>query len=409
MNIYKRENYLKKIRGFYNDDETIKVIVGIRRCGKSYLLKNIITELKESGINDNDIINIQLDKRPYKNIKTPDELETLIDSKINDDNFKYLFIDEIQNVKGFETLIDAYRSEGNISIFITGSNSYLLSGELVTKLTGRKIEIEMLPLTFYEYIDMKKFYNKDINPNYYVEFQEYIRQGGFPGSIKFDNFDDKMRYTQNIIKDIFKKDIKPNEKIKNPNLFNSIQNYVINNYGSMLSINSIKEYYNSKKINVDERTIQRYIDILENAKIIYKCSAFDIKSKSVLNGERKYYLADTSIYFAMNTDNRINYGPVLENILHNYLISKDYKLNVRKIGKLECDFIARSGNENYYYLQVSKNIDDEKTFNREYRPFYEIKDMYPRYLFILDIIMQENVDGINNINIVDFILKNREL
>lgn len=218
-----------------------------------------------------------------------------------------------------------------------------------------------------------------------------------------------MRYTQNIIKDIFKKDIKPNEKIKNPNLFNSIQNYVINNYGSMLSINSIKEYYNSKKINIDERTIKRYIDILENAKIIYKCNAFDIKSKSVLNGERKYYLADTSIYFALNTDNRINYGPVLENILHNYLISKDYKLSVGKIGKLECDFIARRGNENYYYLQVSKNIDDEKTYDREYRPFYEIKDMYPRYLFILDIIMQENVDGINNINIVDFILNNKEL
>lgn len=125
----------------------------------------------------------------------------------------------------------------------------------------------MLPLTFYEYIDMKKFYNKDINQNYYVEFQEYIRQGGFPGSIKFDNLDDKMRYTQNIIKDIFKKDIKPNEKIKNPNLFNSIQNYVINNYGSMLSINSIKEYYNSKKINIDERTIKRYLNILENAKL----------------------------------------------------------------------------------------------------------------------------------------------
>ena len=211
MNIYKRENYLKKI----------KVIVGIRRCGKSYLLKSIISELKEMGINDSDIINIELDKRPNKNIKTPDELEKLIDSKITDNNFKYLFIDEIQNVKGFEELIDGYRSEGNISIFLTGSNSYLLSGELATKLTGRKIEIEMLPLTFYEYLDMKKFYNKEINSNYYLEFQDYIRQGGFPGSMKFDNIEDKMRYTQNVIKDIFKKDIKPNEKIKNPELFNS--------------------------------------------------------------------------------------------------------------------------------------------------------------------------------------------
>ena len=336
MKIYKRENYLKKIRGFYNDDETIKVITGIRRCGKSYLLKSIIEELKNDGIKDEDIINIELDKRPNKSIKTPDMLEKLIDSKINDDNFKYLFIDEIQNVKGFEELIDAYRSEGNISIFITGSNSYLLSGELVTKLTGRKIEIEMFPLTFFEYVDMKKFYKKEINSNYYLEFTDYIRQGGFPGAIKFDNLEDKMRYTQNIIKDILKKDIKPNEKIKDIELFELIQKFVINNYGSMISVNSIKEYYNSKNMNIDERTIQRYINILENAKIIYRCDCF----------ERKYYLADTSIFFAMNTDNRINYGPVLENILHNYLVSKDYQLSVGKIGKLECDFIARKGNDN---------------------------------------------------------------
>ena len=154
MRIYKRESYLKKIRGFYDDDETIKVITGIRRCGKSFFLKNIIEELKEQGKKDKDIIVIKLDKRPYKNIKTPEQLEKVIDSKIVDEDFKYLFIDEIQNVKGFETLIDAYRSEGNISIFITRSNSYLLSGELVTKLTGRKIEIEMLPLDLSSYTNL---------------------------------------------------------------------------------------------------------------------------------------------------------------------------------------------------------------------------------------------------------------
>ena len=149
--------------------------------------------------------------------------------------------------------------------------------------------------------------------------------------------------------------------------------------------------------------------LLENAKIIYPCDTFDIKSKMVLNRERKYYLADTSIYFAFNTDNRINYGPVLENILHNYLLSKDYHLSVGKIGKLECDFIARKGIDNYYYIQVSKNIEDDKTSAREYRPFYEIKDMYPRYLFLLDFIFKKNVDGINNVNIVDFMYNNEEL
>ena len=409
MKVYKREIYLKKIRGFYDDPETIKVITGIRRCGKSFLLDMIKSELQDKGIKEKDIIDIKLDKRPYKSIKTPDALENLIESKITDKSFKYLFIDEIQNVKGFEPIIEAYRTEGNISIFITGSNSYLLSGELVTKLTGRKIEIEMLPLNFYEYVEMKKFYKKSINDNIYLEFNEYIKNGGFPGAIKYDNIEDKIRYVQNIILDIFNKDIKPNEKIKNKDLFDSIQKFVVNNFGSMISISSIKEYYNSKNISIDDRTIERYITILENSKILNRCDAFDIKSKEVLNGERKYYLADTSIYFSQNTDNRINYGPILENIIYNYLIGKDYKLSVGKIGKLECDFIARKGNENYFYIQVSKNIDDQKTEEREYKPFYEIRDMYPRYLFLMDFIFKENVDGINNVNIVDFIINNKEL
>lgn len=267
----------------------------------------------------------------------------------------------------------------------------------------------MLPLTFYEYIEMKKFYKKEINNNIYLEFQEYIKNGGFLGAIKFDRIEDKKRYVQNIIPDIFNKDIKPNKKIKNQDLFNLIQKFVINNFGSMISISSIKKYYEGLDIKIDDRTISKYLEILVSAKILYKCDAFDIKSKEVLKGERKYYLADTSIYFSQNTDNRVNYGPILENILHNYLLSKDYSLSVGKIGKLECDFIARKGDEKYYYIQVSKNIDDEKTQKREYKPFYEIKDMYPRYLFLMDFVLKNNVDGINNVNIVDFIIDNKDL
>ena len=192
-------------------------------------------------------------------------------------------------------------------------------------------------------------------------------------------------------------------------MFRNIQDFVVGNFGHLISVKSIKDYYNGKNINIDERTINRYIQILENAKILYRCDIFDIKSKSVLDGERKYYLADLSIYFARNSDNRINYGPVLENVLHNYLLSKDYSLSVGRIGDLECDFIARKGNDDYFYLQVSKNIDDEKTAKREYQPFYEIQEMYPRYLFVLDMILQKNIEGIKNVNIVDFIYKNLEL
>lgn len=407
--LYKRELYLNKIRGFYSDAETIKVITGIRRCGKSSLLETIVEELKENGIEEKNIIEINLDKRPYKNVKTPEQLDKLIASFITDDDFKYIFIDEIQNVIGFEETIESYRSEKNYSIFITGSNSYLLSGELVTKLTGRKIEIEMLPLNFYEYIDMKKFLNIQTKDSIYEEFEQYIREGGFPGALNYNNEQDRKLYVQNILDDIFIKDIKVNQKIKNSENFKNIQRYIINNFGSMISASSIQKYYNSINISLDIRTIEKYIKVLSDAKIIYPCNTFDIKSKISLSGEKKYYLADLSIYFLYNTDNRINYGPVLENILHNYLISKGYSLSVGKIGKLEVDFIARYQNDNYFYIQVSKNIDDDKTAEREYRPFYDIKDMYPRYLFLLDLIIKDNIDGIKNVNIAKFIANNQDL
>lgn len=406
--IYKRENYLNKIRGFYKDD-MIKVISGIRRCGKSFFLKSIIQELLENGINEKDIIYIELDKKGYKDIKTSKQLEKVIDEKIIDDDFKYLFIDEIQNVKDFESLINSYREEGNISIFITGSNSYLLSGELVTKLTGRYIEIEMMTLSFYEYVDMKKFLNKNVNENIYLEFEEYIRNGGFPKSLYYDNYEEKITYTSSVINQIFDKDIKTSNKIKDKALFERIEKFIINNFGAVISIKNIYNYLkNEVKINVDRRTIKRYLNILEKAKIIYSCDLFDIKSKSVLKGEKKYYLADLSIYYSQNTDNRINYGPVLENVMYSYLKSKNYKLAVGYIGKLECDFIARANYDDYYYIQISKDISDKDTEEREYRPFYMIKELYPRYLFTMDMLLQKR-DGVKHENIVDFIYNNKIL
>ena len=406
--IYKREDYLKKIRGFYNDD-MIKVISGIRRCGKSFFLKSIIQELLENGVNEKDIIYIELDKKDYKNIKTSKQLEKVIDKQITDKAFKYLFIDEIQNVKGFETLINSYREEGNISIFITGSNSYLLSGELVTKLTGRYIEIEMMTLSFYEYVDMKKFLNKSVNENIYLEFEEYVRNGGFPKSLYYDNYEKKITYTSSVINQIFEKDIKTSNRINDKALFEIIEKFIVNNFGAVISIKNIYNYLkNTVKINADRRTIKRYLDILEKAKIIYSCDLFDIKSKSVLKGEKKYYLADLSIYYSLNTDNRINYGPVLENVMYSYLKSKNYKLSVGYIGKLECDFIARENYDNYYYIQVSKDISNPETEEREYKPFYMIKDSYPRYLFTMDMLLQKR-DGINHLNIVDFIYNNNNL
>ncbi len=405
--LYVREYYLDKIRGFY-DSDLIKVISGIRRCGKSCFMLSIMEDLKARGVKDKDIIYLNLDKRGYKNIKKPNQLEETLDSLITDKDFKYIFIDEVQNVKNYEEVVNAFREEGNFSIFITGSNSYLLSGELATKLTGRYIEVEMFTLSFYEFLDMKKFLNKPISSNLFEEFNEYIKFGGFPKILEFDREEDKQTYISNVISQIMDKDIKTHRRIKNKSLFEKIKTYIINNFGATTSLPSIEKYLKEKEhTSIKRETINRYIEVLENAKIIYKCPRFDIKSKKSLKSEQKYYLSDLGIYFATNVDTRINYGPVLENILFIYLKMKNYQVSVGKIGKLECDFIIRKNSE-YFYSQVAMTIMDEKTANREYEPFSHITDNYKKYLFTLDQLMQ-NRDGIINTNLIEFIRNNSEL
>ena len=405
--IYVREYYLNKIKGFYNSD-LIKVISGIRRCGKSYFMLSIMEDLKSQGVKEKDIIYLNLDKRGFKSIKTPEALEQVIASFITDNDFKYIFIDEVQNVKNYEEVINGFREDGNCSIFITGSNSYLLSGELATKLTGRYIEIEMFTLSFYEFLDMKKFLNKQVSSSIMEEFEEYIKFGGFPKILEFDKIEDKQTYVNNVISQIMEKDIKRHRRIKNKSLFEKIKTYVINNFGATTNLSNIEKYFREKEnIAITRETINNYIEILENAKIIYKCPRFDIKSKKSLSGEQKYYLADLGIYFATNVDARINYGPVLENILYTYLKMKDYKISVGKIGKLECDFIIRKNNE-YFYAQVAMTILDEKTADREFEPFTHIRDNYKKYLFTIDQLLQ-NRNGILNLNLIDFIRENKDL
>lgn len=377
MILYKREKYLSKMRAFFHDDDLIKVITGIRRCGKSSLMQTIAEELKGDGIAESNIIYIDLDKRGYKSIRSAEQLDALIESATQAKGMKYLFIDEIQNVEGFEEVINGFRSEGDYSIFITGSNSYLLSGELVTKLTGRYLEFEMFPLTFDEYEDMKKFYGRDIDANAEIELNHYILEGGFPRAIKIDNLSDKRTYVRGIIDEIFEKDIKRRVKIKDVQSFELVRNYIINNFGATTSINSLHEALLKNGMAISRQTVTRYIKTLVDAKILYKCKRFDMKSKKALSGEQKYYVADLSFYYAMNTDNRINYGPALENIVYLYARSLDYAVSVGRIGKLECDFILRDGNMDYSYVQVAyKMLQSKDTEDREYRPLESIRDNY---------------------------------
>lgn len=408
MEYYPREHYLKRIRPFYHDCELIKVLTGVRRCGKSTILNLIKKELEASGIKKEQIIDINLDKKGYKSIKTPEALEKKIEELAAGEGFYYLFIDEIQNVAGFEEVINAFREDGNYSIFITGSNSYLLSGELITKLTGRYLEFEIHTLDFGEFIEMKQFYQKTVNSNLIIELDEFILNGGFPYAIQLDDADAKRAYIENVIREIVGKDIRQKAKVRHLSVFERVMNFVINNFGAPINVKKIRKYFHDQeKTNINENTIARYLQILENAKIIKSCPRFDMKSKHSLTGEKKYYLADLSLFFTRNTDNRINYGPVLENIVFNYAESRNYSVSIGKIGKLECDFILRDNQMNYAYVQVSFSIlASKETEDREYRPLEMIPDNYPKYVLTTDYLLQKR-NGIKHENIMEFMKDNR--
>ena len=402
MDLYKREKYLKKIRGFYHSEDIIKVITGIRRCGKSSLMEMIAEELRETGVPEDHIIYLNLDQRRYRKVKAADQLENLIETQIKGTGLYYLFIDEIQNVAGFEEVINGFREEGNCSIFITGSNSYLLNGELATKLTGRYIEFELFTLTFEEYEQMKAYYHVERDMNPLVELQHFILEGGFPRTVRIELLQDKRRYAESVVEEIFEKDIRRRVKIRNKESFEAVRQYLINNFGSITNIRKLQKELQKNGHVVSRQTLTRYIKALVDAKVLYECSRFDLKSRKSLAGEKKYYIGDLSFFYALNTDNRINYGPVLENIVYFYARSMGSTLSVGRIGNFECDFIMRNGSMNYSYVQVAYTIAlSKETEDREYRPLEQIRDNYPKYVVTTDYLLQER-GGIRHVNVMEF-------
>ena len=265
----------------------------------------------------------------------------------------------------------------------------------------------MFTLSFDEYLEMKAFYGKPVDANLATELNKYILEGGFPRAVQIDDLSDKRSYTQGVVAEIFEKDIRRRVKIRKKDTFEIVRRYLIDNFGSTTSINNICDSLKKNGLGIGKATVSRYINALVDAKILYECDRFDMKSKKSLSGEKKYYLADLGFYYAGNTDNRINYGPVLENILYTYLSSKGYKLSIGRIGTLECDFITRK-NLTYHYIQVATSIADKNVEDREYNVFYKIKDNYPKYLFTLDPILQQR-EGIIHQNLIDFIAGDNDL
>ncbi len=407
MELFPREQYLQKIRGFYHADDIIKVITGVRRCGKSCLMQMIANELRQQGIAEDQIIYLDLDLRKNRKVKTGDALEKLIEEEDHGGSMRYLFIDEVQNAKNFEDILNGFRTEGGWSIFITGSNSYLLSGELSTKLTGRYLDFEVFPLNFEEYEKMKLFYQLPVSANPQEELAHFILEGGFPRTLLLENVQDKRRYVQGIVEEIFEKDIRKRVKIREKDTFEKLRTYLINNYGGRMSVSSIYRALKGNGVAISKQTVSRYIKILLDAKIIYECPRFDMKSKRSIQGEKKYYLSDLSFYYALNTDNTIPYGPDLENLVFIYARAHDYAISVGRIGKLECDFIVRGPDMQYAYIQVAYTIaGSRETEEREYRSLEMIRDNYPRYLMTTDFMLQKR-NGISHVNLIDFMRSGR--
>ena len=406
--IFKRESYLAKVRPFMRDTGLIKVVTGIRRCGKSCLMRSIADELVESGVDPANIIYLDLEKRGLRRVKTPDQLEAAIEDRLQGSGTKYLFIDEVQNVDGFGEVVNAYRADGGFSVFITGSNSYLLSGELVTKLTGRYIEIEMFTLSFSEYLAMREFLGKPHVPEAQL-FRDYLRYGGFPKSLEYDDPEAKAAYVQSVVGQIIQKDVRARRKVRNRNTFERVMDYAINNFGSPTNLKGIAAYLrNTQDVAIKRETLAGYIELLVSAKLLYRCPRFDVKSKRSLQGGEKYYLADTGIYFARNVDATMNYGPLLENAAYIYLLSKGFAVSTGSVGKLEVDFIARRGQQGYSYLQVSMTVADPAVEEREYRPFSRIRDNFPQYLLTLDPLPLER-DGVTHLNLMELMASDDDL
>lgn len=292
---------------------------------------------------------------------------------------KHLFVDEVQNVEGFEEVANGFRAEGGFSILIAGSNSCLLSGELAAKLTGRYVEFGVQALSFRECREMRRFLGQAVDPNPVAELDRYILEGGFPKALGCPKTVDKRAYVRSVIKEIFENDIHRRVKVKNVSVFNRVRDCVINNFGATTSLANILSDLERWGVRIKRETLDRHLRILEDAKIISKWARFDMKSRKSLKDERKYYLADLSFYLALNTDNRIDYGPVPENIVYSYARSLGYEVGVGGIGRLECDFVVRSPEMEYAYVQVAMTIvRDRKNEDREYRPLEQIRDNRPK-------------------------------
>ena len=394
-----RPEYLEELKR-WKDKDVIKVITGIRRCGKSTLFELFINYLKENGIKNNQIIHINLEDADY-NFKDYKELYDYVTSKIDNKNNYYVFLDEVQNISEFQKAVDSLYIKKNVDVYITGSNAYLLSGELATLLSGRYIEIKMLPLSYKEYVSSFEY-----NSNTYSLFLDYMKNGGMPGNINIlkSNPNDIDRYLDGIFSTIVYKDIMARNNISDKLLLENILKYIFDSVGSPISTKKISDTLTSKGISTSNHTVDNYISAFLESYLIYKAERFDVKGKNLLVRDYKYYIVDTGLRsYLLGKKVGSDMGHILENIVYLELLRRGYKVYVGKVDDLEVDFVAENRDGLKYY-QVALTVRDEKVLERELKSLQKTGDYYPKYLLTLDMDLETDYEGITKINIIDWLL-----
>lgn len=396
-----RTQYLELLKRF-KDKDLIKVITGIRRCGKSTLFDLYIKYLKSNKIKSNRIININLENPEY-HFENYMELYNYVKEQIKDNEKYYVFLDEVQNVPEFQKAVDGLYIKKNIDLYITGSNAYLLSGELATLLSGRYIEIKMLPLSFKEYLSA--FSDKKESKD--REFLEYLKNGGMPGNISIleTNPNDIDKYLDGIFSTVVYKDIMARNNITDKTILENVIKYIYDSIGSPISTKKISDTLTSKGISTSNHTAENYVTAFLESFLIYKAERFDVKGKNLLARDYKYYAVDTGLRsYLLGKKANSDMGHLLENVIYLELLRRGYKVYVGKVDDYEIDFVAEN-REGIKYYQVALSVRDEKVLERELRALERTGDHYPKYLLTLDVDLETDYNGIIKKNVVDWLLE----
>lgn len=398
-----RESYITELTK-YIDKPLVKVLTGIRRSGKSTILGLLRSALLQRNISEEQILFLNFESLSFSNFTDAKKLYEFIEDKMRHNKRYYIILDEIQEVKGWEKAVNSFLVDFNVDIYITGSNSHLMSSELATFLAGRYIEFNIFPLSFKEYLLFRS--QRDVKmEDKYSEFERYLRFGGFPvlHIAEYDT-DSAYKIVFDIYSSVILRDTIQRNNIRDIELLERIVKYVFDNIGNKFSGKNVADYFKSQQRKLDINTVYNYLRALESAYILHRVSRFDVKGKEILKTQEKYYVADTALLYAvMGYKDRIISG-VLENVILLEMKRRGFTVYVGKLNDLEIDFIAQKGN-NQIYIQVAYLLSEENTIEREFKPLLQVKNNYPKYVITMDKVFKDNIEGVRHLHVADFLME----